>query len=300
MVTDLPGQLGFDGTTQEQRVYENAVERVRIAREAAKGEPLYVAFSGGKDSTVLWAVVCEAAALDGIPIEQYAVRHYHVTGIDPPELQIHMRAHCPDLVRHMPEASMWRLIVRNGPPTRLKRWCCRELKERGGAGCVCLTGVRWAESVRRRETRTPFESARARKSERVLLNDNDEARRYVEHCPLKASLIVNPIVDWTADNVWNYIRDRGLPVCGLYGEGFDRLGCIGCPMAGDGRRAQFERWPKFKELYIRAFDRFVRARREKGLPEVWPSGYEVFLWWMEEKNMDGPMPGQILVDEWEE
>ena len=58
---DLPGQIGFDGSTQEERVYQNAVERVRLAHESARGDKLHVAFSGGKDSTVLWAIVRDAA-----------------------------------------------------------------------------------------------------------------------------------------------------------------------------------------------------------------------------------------------
>lgn len=96
---ELPGQIGFDGITQEDRVYQNAVERVRLAHEVAKGEKLYVAFSGGKDSTVLWGIVCDAARADGIPVEQYAQRHYNITGMDPPELIYHMRENCPDLHR---------------------------------------------------------------------------------------------------------------------------------------------------------------------------------------------------------
>lgn len=37
------------------------------------------------------------------------------------------------------------------PPTRLVRYCCSELKERDGQGRVKITGVRWAESIKRKE-----------------------------------------------------------------------------------------------------------------------------------------------------
>ena len=167
---ELPGQIGFDGITQEDRVYQNAVERVRLAHEVAKGEKLYVAFSGGKDSTVLWGIVCDAARADGIPVEQYAQRHYNITGMDPPELIYHMRENCPDLQWDMYDTSFWRLVVRKGPPTRIARWCCAELKERGGTGCVCCTGVRWAESVRRAATRGPVEVPGSKKA-RMLFNE---------------------------------------------------------------------------------------------------------------------------------
>lgn len=48
--------------------------------------------------------------------------------------------------------SMFRLISeRTIPPTRQNRYCCAELKETQGAGHVVVTGVRWAESVRRKK-----------------------------------------------------------------------------------------------------------------------------------------------------
>lgn len=298
---DLPEQLGFDGATQEERVYKNAIERTRLAYASAGGKPLHVAFSGGKDSTAMWGIVCEAAALDGVPIEQYAVRHYNVTGIDPPELVYHMREHCPDLVWDMYNTSFWRLIVKKGPPTRLKRWCCKELKEKGGRGCMCITGVRWAESLKRQGRAAFEEELTTKKADRILLNDNDDARRYFEHCIPKSRRVCNPIIDWTQDNVWRYIRDRGLPYCELYDEGLTRLGCIGCPMAGEKRWREFERWPRFVNLYIRAFDKMLEARASKRIPTtVWESGRDVFDWWMENKNMDKPLPGQTCWEDYDE
>lgn len=47
---------------------------------------------------------------------------------------------------------MWQLIEKNKmPPTRLARYCCSELKEKGGKGRVKVTGVRWAESINRKQ-----------------------------------------------------------------------------------------------------------------------------------------------------
>lgn len=158
---------------------------------------------------------------------------------------------------------------------------------------MCLTGVRWAESQRRSETRHAYEVVAKRKQDRVLLNDNDEARRYFEHCVPKGKRICNPIVDWTEDNVWRYIYDRGLPYCTLYDEGVDRIGCIGCPMAGDRRWDQFDRWPKFDRLYIRAFDRMIEAKRDAGKTVDWETGQDVYDWWMDNRNLDKPLPGQI-------
>lgn len=47
-------------------------------------------------------------------------------------------------------------------------------------------------------------------------------------------MTVNPIVDWSDDDVWDYMHSEHLPVNPLYCEGQKRVGCIGCPMAGRG------------------------------------------------------------------
>ena len=84
----------------------------------------------------------------------------------------------------------------------------------------------------------------------------------------------------------------------LYGCGFDRVGCVGCPMAGtEGRRFEFTMFPAFKKNYIRAFDRMLEARKESGKStENWENGIDVFHWWME----DGVSPGQIVLEGFEE
>lgn len=48
---------------------------------------------------------------------------------------------------------MWNLIPKKRvPPTQLIRYCCNILKENAGIGYLNITGVRWAESTRRRNT----------------------------------------------------------------------------------------------------------------------------------------------------
>lgn len=97
---------------------------------------------------------------------------------------------------------------------------------------------------------------------------------------MKKQRILNPIIDWTEEDVWEFIKTYNVPYCKLYDEGFKRLGCIGCPMAGDKRIREFEKYPKIKEAYIRAFQRMVDKRKEDGMECVWNTGQEVFDWWM--------------------
>ena len=64
----------------------------------------------------------------------------------------------PDVSRDIPHdkdgkpITMWNLIPKKKmPPTRLARYCCSVLKESAGKGRITVTGVRWAESARRKE-----------------------------------------------------------------------------------------------------------------------------------------------------
>ena len=92
----------------------------------------------------------------------------------------------------------------------------------------------------------------------VLNYDNDNSKLMVEHCYRTTKTLVNPIIDWEEEDVWAFLNENGIPHCSLYDEGFKRLGCIGCPMSGSkNMERDFERWPKYKELYIRAFQKMI-------------------------------------------
>ena len=68
-------------------------------------------------------------------------------------------------------------------------------------------------------------------------------------------------------------------------------------MAGtSGRNIEFSRWPKYKNMYIRAFNHMLERRKQKGRKAYgWSTGEDVFHWWME----DGVLPGQIGFDDLE-
>jgi phosphoadenosine phosphosulfate reductase len=255
------------------------VDKVELAIQRLKSfEPpdgYYVAFSGGKDSQCVYHL-CQMA---GVKFDA----HYAVTSVDPPELVRFIKANYPDVVwerqhdKNGKPITMWSLIADHTlPPTRKVRYCCAALKEPGGAGRIVVTGVRWAESVNRKATHgvagfrgKPVSTKKIadevgaeyklNKHGDVILNDdNDENRRMVEQCYRTRKTMVNPIVDWTDEDVWDFLNSNGIEHCSLYDEGFTRLGCIGCPLSGSKNMIRdFERWPKYKELYIRAFQRMI-------------------------------------------
>lgn len=211
-----------------------------------------MAFSGGKDSTVVLDLVKRA----GVKYDA----HYNRTTVDPPELVRFIREQYPDVEECKPEMSMWQLIRKKRmPPTRMVRYCCQYLKEGGGAGRTVITGVRWEESTKRSK------------------------RRMVEVCskPNGKSLL-NPIIDWTERDVWEYIHTYKLPYCSLYDKGYKRLGCIMCPMSGTKQMLkQTQDYPGYYKAYLHAFERMLQARQEDGLAtDKWETAQDVMDWWI--------------------
>lgn len=277
-----------------------AIARIKRASEIAQARgmgPLYVGYSGGKDSTVL----ADLAIRAGVPIE---IAHSHTT-IDAPETVYFVRREMARFEAnsgvkctvYMPRykgkpVSMWTLIPQKlMPPTRIVRYCTSVLKQSHSVGRFSLTGVRWDESARRKKTRGIFEAPHRDPEKRLrLTSDQGNLTALTE---AKGELICNPIVDWTEADVWDYIRDRHLPYNQLYDEGCKRIGCIGCPLAGKHRWTEFARWPAYEKLYIMAFDWMISARKAAGKPCEWETGRDVFHWWME----DGVLPGQIEMED---
>lgn len=298
-----------------------AIERLKAASEMSLnyyGEPLVVTDSGGKDS----AVVKELALRAGIPFE---IQHNHTTA-DAPETVRFIRSEAKRFEElgikytiNMPvykgkRTSMWSLIPQKlMPPTRLMRYCCAVLKEQGGANRFITTGVRWAESTSRKNSRGIYERNHADKKKRIILNnDNDDKRMLFENCRLKGKRVVNPIVDWTDEDVWGFLGEgtqvlcgdhnitcNGIPINPLYDEGWCRVGCVGCPMAEKkGRELEFMRFPKYKNLYLLAFKNLLAERAAKGKYMNWETPMDVFNWWMEYDILPGQI--DILAEDYEE
>ncbi len=257
-------------------------------------EPYYLCYSGGKDSDVI-RILADLAGVN------HDIVHNHTT-VDMPETVRYVRS-IPNVIFNYPDKSMWQLIVDKGmPPTRLVRYCCEKLKERGGKGRVKITGVRWAESKKRQsnadvvkiigkpKTTQKFADDigadyKVTKQQGLILNDdNDESRRMVEHCYRTTSTMINPIVNWSDEDVWEFLKYYGCQSNPLYQCGFKRIGCIGCPMAGKHRYTEFRLYPKYKNLYVKAFDRMLARSKELGKSYKldWQTGSDVFKWWMGE------------------
>ena len=171
-------------------------------------EPYYLCYSGGKDSDCIRIL----ATLAGVKHEIY----HNLTTVDAPETVRYIKS-IPGVIidkarykdgRHK---TMWNLIpYKKMPPTRSVRYCCSELKERGGKGRLKITGVRASESrnravnggeikilgkfktVEKYLLETAVEYSVTPKSGLVLNFDNSGSRRAVEHCYRTTSTMINP------------------------------------------------------------------------------------------------------------
>ncbi|MEI9479557.1 MAG: phosphoadenosine phosphosulfate reductase family protein [Deltaproteobacteria bacterium] len=226
-----------------------ALDRIRTFEPE---DGYYVAFSGGKDSCVILDLVKRS----GVKFDA----HYSLTTVDPPELVQFIRKMHPEVKVDRPKKTMWELIVYNGcPPLRQARYCCRVLKETGGDGRFLITGIRWEESPRRKGWKM------------VGSCRNGGNKRFL-----------HPIIDWTLGDIWGYIRDRKLPYCSLYNEGFKRIGCVLCPMGTvKQRQRDIARWPKIAKAYKRALQGAIDRKAKTDTPvKDFKTGEQYFSWWI--------------------
>ena len=161
--------------------------------------------------------------------------------------------HFPNVINEHPPFTMYQLILKYKiPPLRLARYCCRELKERGGRGRVRITGIRSEESPRR--------------AKRPQI---DQERHVIK--------------DWSAKDVWQYIRENHLPYCELYDQGFTRIGCVLCPFQNyEQTQRDLDMFPAIADYYRRACRKSFAVHRAK--IRNWHSGDDMFDWWINERR----------------
>ena len=292
-----------------------SMEVLRTAAKISKdwyGEPLILAYSGGKDSDVMLHLALDA----GIDFEAL----YNTTTVDAPQTM----AHISRVFRMLEEngiktrrtkpiykgkpVNMFSLVEQmQVPPTAIWRYCCRIFKEASTPHRITAVGVRAAES-RLRRGRSDFSTRGAKPNRKHFDLDHvqevfKDAKEQdpVWDCTMvaaarkKKDLLVQPIYDWTDKDVWGFIREREIPYNPLYDMGYARVGCILCPMAGKAAKARDEQnFPRVKENYIKAFDRMLERRKVAGKEtgSDWTDGKAVYRWWVG----DDTIPGQMRLD----
>ncbi|CAG1003889.1 Phosphoadenosine phosphosulfate reductase [Methanosarcinales archaeon] len=257
-VTFLPGKPQLEDVIRAnaphmKQLVKDAVNTIRgIANQKEFREtPVYVSFSGGKDSLTTLDLTRTAVKK---PIKVFFAN----TGIEFPETVEFARRFCKEndieLIEVNVNEAFWENLPSFGPPAKDFRWCCKVCKlapinsvieECAHAGQKCLTidGKRRYESFTR--------SRIAPKEENPFI---------------PGQVSVFPIRNWRAIEVWLYIFYRKLEYNPLYDEGFERVGCWLCPAE---LSAEYYRFGQLHpELFTRWNEYLLNWEKNYGLDEA--------------------------------
>lgn len=121
-----------------------------------------------------------------------------------------------------------------------------------------------------------------------------------ETCTQKGKRVINPIIDWDDSDVWEYLNNKNIEHCCLYDSGFERLGCIGCPLSGNQEK-ELLLYPKYADNYKRAIKRFLKGYWErceaKGVEPQFLSVADMWDWWLYGKIRVKQLKGQKWIEE---
>ena len=217
-------------TDELKKKVERAIKLIQSASKIAEehGQPLEIGYSGGKDSDV----ILELAKMSGVKYRAI----YKNTTIDPPGTIKHVKENGVE-IRH-PKITFFELIKKRGFPSKFVRFCCSVLKEYKILDYVVL-GIRKSESVKRAKRYTEPEICR-------VYSKKEKVRQYF------------PILDFTNDDVSDFIQERGIKCHPLYYDEQGcfhperRLGCMACPLIyRKNRLKEFKKNPAMVKLYLR-------------------------------------------------
>lgn len=241
---------------QLQHKIDASIKLLRSVQAANPSEVIEVAYSGGKDSDVILQLAKEAG------INFRAI--YKNTTIDPPGTIQHANEMGAEVLQ--PRRYTFRqLVIKKGLPSRLRRFCCEELKEYKVLD-KCIIGVRREESRARTE----------RYKEPTHCRFYGSKKEHVE--------AIYPILDWTTQDVADFLQDRGIKCAPVYYDERGvfhperRLGCMCCPMAS--RKKRIEEFKKYKgmvKFYIQAQQKFIDSHPNSKLAKNHVSAIECFV-----------------------
>ena len=237
-----------------EKKVEQAVKLLQVCYKAA-GEPLELAYSGGKDSDV----ILELAKMSGI--EYRAI--YKNTTIDPPGTIKHVMENGAEIRR--PKESFFSLMSRIGYPDRVRRFCCGVLKEYKILDNSVM-GIRKCESVKRAKRYTEPTECRLYGSKKNHVN------------------AIYPILDWSDEDELEFIKERGIKLHPLYYRedgSIDitkRLGCMCCPLQYYKKRLQeFKKYPGMVKAYLRCGNEYLKSHPESKTAKRYSDVYEYFV-----------------------
>ena len=215
---------------------------VRLLQSIPNDEPIEISYSSGKDSDV----ILELAKMAGIKYRAI----YKNTTIDWPGTIAHAKAMGAEIIR--PKRTFLEIVREIGMPSRWRRFCCAYLKEYK----ICdraVQGIRRSESTKRAKRYKEPEYCRT-------YPKGEKVRIYL------------PILEWTDEDVAEFIKERGIKCHPLYYDekgNFHverRVGCIGCPLATQSKcREQFIQYPKMLRAIIKNYQYYLDNHKSTNL-----------------------------------
>jgi len=202
---------------------------LRRLAESSK-DNLAISFSGGKDSLVVldlaYRMGFRKAVFADTTIEFEETKQF---------IGLIESLYCLKIDVVRAPVDFFEMVNHVGVPSRRLRWCCDVFKFGPLAKYAFqnnldgfITGLRNEESTKRRSYNA------------------------IDHNPLLPVKQVNPIINWTDQDVWSYIKKNELPVNPLY-KYFNRLGCWCCPFKSD------DEFTKIAELFPEKREKFRRT-----------------------------------------
>ena len=166
-----------------------------------------VCYSGGKDSLVALDLAIKSGISEVVFCDTTIELQQTLDNIEEIERYYNIK-----IKRVSAPRPFFDLVYKIGFPTRALRWCCKVYKfapfenyaRNNGIGSY-ITGLRKEENPKR------------------------QTYKMIDINHFFTSNQINPILNWSEENVWAYIKKYDLPINHLYKLGFKRVGCWPCP-----------------------------------------------------------------------
>jgi phosphoadenosine phosphosulfate reductase len=252
------------------------IERFAAISQKYYNKPITLAFSGGKDSIVLEHLAKSCMA-------KYQPVMVNTT-IEMPSTLPFIRRNYPYVAIQSPPLNFADLVRKKGFLPSIKyRYCCNYLKKIKVERSIVLTGVRRAESWKRKSRGLVEKDTRGK---RVSFELNDIDTIVLDDCFSKRrNLIINPLIDWSDADIYEYISANSLELPSSYSLGYKRLGCVFCPLSSrSALKLDIEVYSAYVPFFLRLIAELVR--NNDYCSHLSGNEHVIFDFWLSKLNVE--------------
>ncbi|MDX8393214.1 MAG: DNA phosphorothioation system sulfurtransferase DndC, partial [Mariprofundales bacterium] len=194
--------------------------KILLTNYLADARPWVIAYSGGKDSTLLLQLVYELLIhikSKGLPLKPVHIMSSD-TRVEAPNVEEYLKITLQVLRTHaassalplhvhqvIPEITQtfWSLLIGRGypSPTRFFRWCTQRMKIDPSKACINEITAKYGSVILLLGTRYDESSAR----KQSMQNHENNSRGLHAHKNIANTFILSPIANWCTDDVWEYL-----------------------------------------------------------------------------------------------